>query len=49
MALAVAFAGLAVTLSGCSWQEVIGLGWPAGITPDAHASRTYWQIGRAHV
>ena len=42
VALAVGFAGLAVTLSGCSWQEVLGLGWPEGITSDAHASRTYW-------
>ena len=40
--MAVAFAGLAVTLSGCSWKEAIGLGWPEGITADAHASRTYW-------
>lgn len=40
--MAVAFAGLALTLSGCSWKEAIGLGWPEGITADAHASRTYW-------
>ena len=42
VALAITFAGLAITLSGCTWQQAIGLGWPEGITPDAHASRTYW-------
>lgn len=41
-ALAVTFAALAVTLSGCSWQEVFGLGWPTGITPEAHANRQLW-------
>ncbi len=41
-ALAVTFAALAVTLSGCSWREAVGLGWPEGITPDAQFSRTYW-------
>ncbi len=33
---------LAVTLSGCSWQDVIGLGWPKGITPEAHANYNLW-------
>ncbi len=42
MALAIAFAALAVTLSGCTWQEAIGLGWPTGITPEAHANRQLW-------
>lgn len=41
-ALAVTFAALAVTLSGCSWQYALGLGWPDGVTPDAQFSRTYW-------
>ena len=41
-ALAVTFSVLALTLSGCGWREVLGLGWPAGITPDAQFSRTYW-------
>ena len=41
-ALAITFAALAVTLSGCSWQEVFGLGWPTGITPEAHANRQLW-------
>jgi len=39
VALAVTFGVLALTLSGCSWQEVLGLGWPKGITPEAHANR----------
>ena len=42
VALAVTFAALAVTLSGCSWQEALGLGWPKGITPVAHANRELW-------
>ena len=33
---------LAVTLSGCSWKDVIGLGWPKGITPEAHANYNLW-------
>ena len=40
--LAIAFAALTVTLSGCSWQEIFGLGWPTGITPQAHANRELW-------
>ena len=39
VALAVTFGVLALSLSGCSWQEVLGLGWPKGITPEAHANR----------
>ena len=42
MALAVTFGALALTLSGCSWQEVLGLGWPKGITPESHANRDLW-------
>ena len=42
MALAIAFAALTVTLSGCTWQEALGLGWPTGITPEAHANRQLW-------
>jgi cytochrome c oxidase subunit II len=37
--------GLGVTallLSGCSWSEVLGLGWPEGITPEAHLNRELW-------
>ena len=29
-------------LSGCSWSEVLGLGWPEGITPQAHLNRELW-------
>ena len=42
VALAIAFAGLAATLSGCSWEHALGLGWPNGITPEAHANRQLW-------
>jgi cytochrome c oxidase subunit 2 len=31
--------GVATLASGCSWSEVLGLGWPRGITPEAHANR----------
>ncbi|HZQ31278.1 MAG TPA: cytochrome c oxidase subunit II [Mycobacterium sp.] len=33
---------LAVTLSGCSWRDVVGLGWPQGITPEAHENYKLW-------
>ncbi|WP_232786769.1 aa3-type cytochrome oxidase subunit II [Mycolicibacterium aurum] len=33
---------MAVLLSGCSWSEVLGLGWPTGITPEAHLNRELW-------
>jgi cytochrome c oxidase subunit 2 len=33
---------LAITLSGCSWSEVLALGWPEGITPQAHINRELW-------
>ena len=42
VALAVTFGVLALSLSGCSWQEVLGLGWPKGITPEAHTNRDLW-------
>lgn len=42
VALAMTFGALALTLSGCSWQEVLGLGWPKGITPEAHINRDLW-------
>ena len=41
-ALAVVLGLTALTVSGCSWQEVLGLGWPKGITPEAHANRQLW-------
>jgi cytochrome c oxidase subunit II len=33
---------LAITLSGCSWTEILGLGWPRGITPEADFNRQLW-------
>jgi cytochrome c oxidase subunit II len=42
LALAGMLGVLAVTLSGCSWSEVLGLGWPEGITPQAHVNRQLW-------
>ena len=41
-ALATTFAALVVSLSGCTWQEGIALGWPKGITPEAHANHKLW-------
>ncbi|QUR67999.1 cytochrome c oxidase subunit II [Mycobacterium spongiae] len=40
--LAMTLGGLAVTLSGCSWTEALALGWPEGITPEAHVNRDLW-------
>lgn len=42
LALAATFGGLAVALSGCSWQHVLAFGWPDGITPQAHYNRELW-------
>jgi cytochrome c oxidase subunit 2 len=33
---------MTVLLSGCDWSEVLGLGWPRGITPEAHLNRELW-------
>jgi cytochrome c oxidase subunit II len=33
---------VALTLTGCGWREVFGLGWPEGITPEAQANRHLW-------
>lgn len=33
---------LTLVLSGCSWSEALGLGWPQGITPQAHINRELW-------
>jgi cytochrome c oxidase subunit 2 len=33
---------LAVILSGCSWSQVLGMGWPQGITPEAGLNRELW-------
>src|SRR6202008_670592 len=42
VALSVLLGSSAVLLSGCSWSEAIGLGWPEGITPEAHLNRELW-------
>ncbi|MCV7195827.1 aa3-type cytochrome oxidase subunit II [Mycobacterium angelicum] len=42
LALAATVGALALTLSGCSWSEAIGMGWPEGITPEAHLNRELW-------
>ena len=42
VALSVVLGGTAVLLSGCSWSEALGLGWPEGITPEAHLNRELW-------
>ena len=41
-ALALSWVATALLLSGCSWSEVLGLGWPKGITPEAHLNRELW-------
>ncbi|OBA97394.1 cytochrome C oxidase subunit II [Mycobacteriaceae bacterium 1482268.1] len=41
-ALAVVLGAAALLLSGCSWSTVLGLGWPDGITPQAHINRELW-------
>lgn len=41
-ALAATLGVLAIVLSGCSWQDVFALGWPTGITPQAHLNRELW-------
>lgn len=33
---------LAVTLSGCSWEDALALGWPKGITHEGHVNRELW-------
>ncbi|OBG97910.1 cytochrome C oxidase subunit II [Mycobacterium sp. E3251] len=42
LALAATLGVLALTLSGCSWSDVLGLGWPKGITPQAQLNRELW-------
>jgi cytochrome c oxidase subunit 2 len=42
LALAGMLGVLAVTLSGCSWSEALGMGWPEGITPEARVNRELW-------
>ncbi|RFD24817.1 cytochrome c oxidase subunit II [Mycobacterium uberis] len=33
---------LAVTLGGCSWSDTLAMGWPEGVTPEAHLNRQLW-------
>jgi cytochrome c oxidase subunit 2 len=40
--LAAMLGTVAVTLSGCRWQDAVGLGWPQGITSDGHVNRELW-------
>jgi cytochrome c oxidase subunit II len=42
LALVATLGVLAFTLSGCSWVEAVALGWPEGITPQAHVNRQLW-------
>ncbi|OBF21335.1 cytochrome c oxidase subunit II [Mycobacterium kubicae] len=42
LALAGTLGVLAVTLSGCSWSQVLGMGWPYGITPEGRLNRELW-------
>lgn len=42
LALAVMLGVSAFALSGCSWSEALGMGWPEGITPEAHVNRQLW-------
>jgi cytochrome c oxidase subunit 2 len=42
VALSVVLGATALLLSGCSWSDVLGLGWPKGITPEAHFNRELW-------
>ncbi|MEB3982387.1 cytochrome c oxidase subunit II [Mycobacterium sp. 663a-19] len=42
LALAVTLGVLAMSLSGCSWSGVLAMGWPEGITPQAHLNRELW-------
>ncbi|WP_458316374.1 aa3-type cytochrome oxidase subunit II [Mycolicibacterium brisbanense] len=42
VALSMVLGGTALLLSGCSWQDVLGLGWPNGITPEGKLNRDLW-------
>jgi cytochrome c oxidase subunit II len=42
VALSILLGGTALLLSGCSWSEVFGLGWPNGITPQGKLNRELW-------
>jgi cytochrome c oxidase subunit 2 len=38
----VVLGGTTLLLSGCSWSEALGLGWPYGITPEGKLNRELW-------
>jgi cytochrome c oxidase subunit 2 len=42
VALSAILGGTTLLLSGCSWSEVLGLGWPSGITPEGKLNRELW-------
>jgi cytochrome c oxidase subunit 2 len=42
VALSVVLGGTTLLLSGCSWSEALGLGWPHGITPEGKLNRELW-------
>ena len=42
VALPALLGGCALLLSGCSWSQVLGLGWPIGITPEGKVNRELW-------
>jgi cytochrome c oxidase subunit II len=42
VALSVLLGGTTLLLSGCSWSEALGLGWPNGITPEGKLNRELW-------
>ncbi|MDT5064920.1 MAG: cytochrome c oxidase subunit [Mycobacterium sp.] len=42
VALSAVLGGTTLLLSGCSWSEVLGLGWPYGITPEGKLNRELW-------
>jgi cytochrome c oxidase subunit 2 len=42
VALSAVLGGTALLLSGCSWSEVLGLGWPYGITAEGKLNRELW-------
>jgi cytochrome c oxidase subunit II len=42
VALSVMLGGATLLLSGCNYETIFGLGWPEGITPEAHTNRDLW-------
>ena len=42
VALAAPLVVLSVTLSSCSWQDALALGWPKGITHEGQLNRELW-------